>query len=36
MPIGFFERAGYSPHALDIAFEIFDAAKVAAARFVGI
>ncbi|MDA1166616.1 MAG: CUAEP/CCAEP-tail radical SAM protein, partial [Planctomycetota bacterium] len=36
MPIGFLERAGYSPLAMDIAVEDFDAAKVAAARFVGI
>jgi hypothetical protein len=36
MPIGFLERAGYSPKALDIAVEDFDAAKVAAAKFVGI
>jgi radical SAM superfamily enzyme YgiQ (UPF0313 family) len=36
MPIGFLERAGYSPHALDIAVEAFDPQKVAAARFVGI
>jgi radical SAM superfamily enzyme YgiQ (UPF0313 family) len=36
MPIGFLERAGYSPQALDIAVENFDPHKVAAARFVGI
>lgn len=36
MPIGFLERAGFSPQAMDIAVEEFDAAKVAAARFVGI
>lgn len=36
MPIGFLQRAGYSPTAMDIAVEDFDDAKVAAARFVGI
>jgi radical SAM superfamily enzyme YgiQ (UPF0313 family) len=36
MPIGFLNRAGYSPQALDIAVEEFDAQKIAAARFVGI
>ncbi|MFP6763436.1 MAG: CUAEP/CCAEP-tail radical SAM protein, partial [Planctomycetaceae bacterium] len=36
MPIGFLNRAGYSPQALDIAVEDFDIQKVSASRFVGI
>src|SRR5712691_11943655 len=35
-PLGFLERAGYSPDALDISVERLDAGKVARARFVGI
>ncbi len=35
-PLGFLERAGYSPDALDISVEEFDAGKVAGAGFVGI
>ncbi|MBI2554213.1 MAG: B12-binding domain-containing radical SAM protein [Candidatus Rokubacteria bacterium] len=35
-PLGFLERAGYAPAALDISVEEFDAGKVARARFVGI
>ena len=36
LPLGFLERAGYRPDALDIAVEMFDDAKAARARFVGI
>jgi radical SAM superfamily enzyme YgiQ (UPF0313 family) len=35
-PLGFLERAGYAPAALDIAVQRFDAAKIARARLVGI
>ncbi len=35
-PMGFLERAGYSPTALDISVESFDLEKVARAQFVGI
>jgi len=35
-PLGFLERAGYAPDALDISVERFDRAKMARARFVGI
>ncbi|MBI4590178.1 MAG: radical SAM protein [Candidatus Rokubacteria bacterium] len=35
-PLGFLERAGYFPDALDISVEEFDAGKVGSARFVGI
>ena len=35
-PIGFLERAGFSPTGLDIAREKLDVRRVAAARFVGI
>ncbi len=36
LPLAFLERAGFSPTALDIAVEKFDAAKLAGARFIGI
>ena len=36
MPMGFLERAGFSPAAMDIAVEALDEAKVAKARLVGI
>jgi radical SAM superfamily enzyme YgiQ (UPF0313 family) len=36
MPLGFLERAGFHPEALDIAVEKFETDKIAAARFVGI
>jgi radical SAM superfamily enzyme YgiQ (UPF0313 family) len=36
LPLGFLERAGYLPHAMDIAVESFDHKKAEAARFVGI
>ena len=36
LPMGFLERAGYHPDALDIAVEAFDPEKVGRARFVGI
>jgi radical SAM superfamily enzyme YgiQ (UPF0313 family) len=36
MPLGFIERAGFSPAALDIAVEELDLDKVRAARFIGI
>jgi radical SAM superfamily enzyme YgiQ (UPF0313 family) len=36
LPLGFLERAGFQPEALDIAVEPFDAAKVQRAAFVGI
>jgi radical SAM superfamily enzyme YgiQ (UPF0313 family) len=35
-PLGFLKRAGFAPATLDIAADIFDEAKVARARFVGI
>jgi radical SAM superfamily enzyme YgiQ (UPF0313 family) len=35
-PLGFLERAGFAPEALDIAVEKLDADKVARARFIGI
>lgn len=35
-PLGFLERAGYAPDALDISVERFDREKAARARFVGI
>ncbi len=35
-PLGFLERAGYSPDALDISVERFDTGKVGRARFVGV
>jgi radical SAM superfamily enzyme YgiQ (UPF0313 family) len=35
-PLGFLERAGYVPEALDISVEAFDPGKVARARFVAI
>ncbi len=35
-PLGFLERAGFRPEALDISVEPFDAQKVARARFVAI
>jgi radical SAM superfamily enzyme YgiQ (UPF0313 family) len=36
MPLGFLQRAGFAPDALDIAVERIDEDKVARARFVGI
>ena len=36
LPMGFLERAGFSPTGLDIAREKFDERRVAPARFVGI
>jgi radical SAM superfamily enzyme YgiQ (UPF0313 family) len=36
LPLGFLERAGFAPDALDIAVESIDEAKVARATFVGI
>lgn len=36
LPLGFLERAGFSPAAMDIAVEPFDPGKVARARFIGI
>lgn len=36
MPVGFLRRAGYSPVAIDIAVEMFDAKIAARATFVGI
>ncbi len=36
LPIGFLQRAGYSPAAIDIAVEQFDAAKASQAQFIGI
>jgi radical SAM superfamily enzyme YgiQ (UPF0313 family) len=36
LPIGFLERAGYAPDAIDIAVEAFDEQKASRARFVGI
>src|SRR5262245_26115458 len=36
MPVGFLERAGYTPAALDIAVERFDPERAARAHFIGI
>ena len=36
LPLGFLERAGFTPDAMDIAVEDFDEQKVAAASFIGI
>jgi radical SAM superfamily enzyme YgiQ (UPF0313 family) len=36
MPVGFLARAGYSPAAMDIAVERFDADRAARAQFIGI
>ena len=36
LPLGFLERAGYVPQAMDIAVERFDAQQTAQAKFVGI
>ena len=36
LPLGFLERTGFAPDALDIAVEPLDADKVARARLVGI
>ncbi len=36
LPMGFLERAGYSPDSMDISVEEFDLEKVARARFIGI
>ena len=36
MPLGFLERAGYSPTAIDVSVEPLDLMKVSRARFVGI
>jgi radical SAM superfamily enzyme YgiQ (UPF0313 family) len=36
LPLGFLERAGFAPDALDIAVESFDPAKVEQARFVAV
>src|SRR5437016_2446153 len=35
-PLGFLERAGFAPAALDISVDTFDTDKIAQARFVGI
>ena len=35
-PLGFLERAGYTPDVIDIAVEILDVAKAARAEFIGI
>jgi radical SAM superfamily enzyme YgiQ (UPF0313 family) len=35
-PLGFLERAGYAPDALDISVESFDPARVASARLIGV
>jgi hypothetical protein len=35
-PLGFLERAGYTPDALDISVESFDPARVASARLIGV
>jgi radical SAM superfamily enzyme YgiQ (UPF0313 family) len=35
-PLGFLERAGFAPDALDIAVQAFDVEKIARARFIGI
>jgi radical SAM superfamily enzyme YgiQ (UPF0313 family) len=36
LPLGFLERAGFAPDALDISVDLFDTGKIARARFVGI
>src|SRR5262249_42761345 len=36
MPLGFLQRAGFAPDALDIAVDTFDTGKIQRARFVGI
>ena len=36
MPLGFLERAGYQPQAMDIAVEPFDEGKASRASFIGI
>src|SRR5262249_25915778 len=36
LPLGFLERAGFAPDAMDIAVDSFDTAKIERARFVGI
>lgn len=36
MPLGFFQRAGFEPTAMDIAVEEFDSDKIARASFIGI
>jgi radical SAM superfamily enzyme YgiQ (UPF0313 family) len=36
LPLGFLERAGFAPDALDIAVDSFDSARIERARFVGI
>src|SRR5438874_3574134 len=36
LPLGFLERAGFAPAAMDISVDIFDTAKIEQARFVGI
>ena len=36
LPLGFFQRAGYAPAAMDIAVEQFDIQRLAEAQFVGI
>ncbi len=36
LPMGFLERAGYAPAAIDIAVETFDEEKAARAKFIGI
>jgi radical SAM superfamily enzyme YgiQ (UPF0313 family) len=36
LPLGFLERAGFAPEAMDIAVDHFDTAKIERARFVGI
>src|SRR5262245_44205671 len=36
LPLGFLERAGFAPDALDIAVQSFDVEKIGRARFVGI
>jgi radical SAM superfamily enzyme YgiQ (UPF0313 family) len=36
LPLGFLERAGFTPDAMDIAVDIFDTAKIVRAQFVGI
>src|SRR5260370_33906882 len=36
LPLGFLERAGFAPDALDISVDIFDTAKIQKARFIGI
>ncbi len=35
-PLGFLERAGFAPEAMDIAVDFFDTTKIEKARFVGI